>query len=45
MRTLLWDLPSVHAVYIRFDVIYSKLCRYMTSKHLCVKNIDCQNRL
>ena len=45
MRRLLWDLPSVHAVYIPFDVIYSKSCAYMTSKHLCVKIIDCQNRL
>ena len=26
MRRLLWDLPSVHAVYIPFDVIYSKSC-------------------
>ena len=44
MRTFLWDLPPVHALYIPSDVLYSKQCRSVTSMHISVKNIDCQNR-
>ena len=45
MRTLLCDLPPVHAVYIPGDVLYSKSCKSVTLTQLCVQNIDCQNRL